>query len=406
MNDIVKISLRWVMIGFVLGLNVSCVEEFNFENESFDYVLVIDATLTNELKRQTIYINRAHQFDQDKPNKVTGATVMVTAGNMQLEFIEETPGTYVSANVFVAQPNVDYVLSVTTKNGNRYRSTTAQLTTPTQIDNVYAVRETNDDGVDGVSIYVDSYDPTNTSQYYRYDFEETFKVVAPLWKTQDAYVVSDQYPECIVALRPRSRDKITCYRSEASNNINVTTTVALNEDRVERYLVNFLSNQNYKISHRYSILARQYVITEQSYTYWNTLRNFIDKNSLFSEIQAGYVPGNIASESNPSEKVVGFFEVVSMASRRIYFNYTDFYQGEPLPPYAVPCTERAPDLFDISHNYMCGPLIDAIQLNGLVYLKDNEGEFPRGGPYIMVPRECGDCTALGETEPPEFWKEQ
>ena len=392
------------LLGFIIVVS-ACVEEINFENEAFDYVLIIDATLTNEVKHHHIYINRAHRFEEEGPNKVTGATVQVLTGSATYTFEEEASGVYTSVEAFSAQSNVDYELRVTTKNGRVYASTKTQLTTNTQIDDLYAVRETNDDGVNGISIYVDSYDPSNTSKFYRYEFEETFRVVAPDWRNQDAYIVSDVYPECVVALEPRSEDKITCYRTDPSNSLNLTSTKSLTEDRVSKHLVRFLSSDSYQISHRYSIEATQYVQTESAYNYFEVLNEFNEEGSVFSQIQAGYIGGNISSETNPSEKIVGFFEVSAVSKKRIFFNYTDFYQGEPLPPYAVPCERAAPDLFGIPHSYECGPIMNIIKNNAMVYLKDNKGEFPIGGPYIMVPRACGDCTAIGETIIPDFWTE-
>ena len=395
-------SVHYYVIMLLAPLFLGCSEEFNFENETFDFILVIDATLTDEMKIQTIYINRVHRFEEDGPNKVTGATVLVTAGDKVYEFKEEIPGTYNATERFAAQPDIAYTLSVTTKNGNQYSSTPVTRTAQTTMDALYAKRETNDDGIDGISINVDSFDPSNSSQYYRFEFEETFKIVAPLWRDQDAYIILAE--ECLVGLRPRSRDKITCYRSEESNFVNVATTIALNEDRLEGELVRFLSNQDYRISHRYSILVRQFVISERSYVYWDSLGDLIDKESLFSQTQAGFVAGNIKSTSNAAERVVGFFDVSTVTSKRIYFNYTDFYPNEPLPPYATPCTPDSPAQFDAGG---CGPLIPQLLNNSSVYLEDNidGGGFFNPGPFIMVPRACGDCTALGQTEPPEFWKE-
>ena len=391
-----------VLSGLLLA---SCVEEFNFENETFEYLLVVDATLTDEVKHHEIYINRAHKFEAQEPNKVTGATVKIIGNHTTYLFEEKVPGTYVSLDSFSAQPNIAYHLEITTKNGTNYASGANQLTTKTTIDNLYALREANDNGNDGVVLYVDSFDPSNTSKYYRYEFDETFKVIAPRWVDEDAYIVSDNYPDCIVALEPRSEDVKVCYRTETSPVINITNTLAFTEDRVQKHPVNFLTNQDYKISHRYSILVRQYVITEQAYAFWNTMNSFVEERSLFSQVQGGFVSGNITSVSNPDEKVIGFFEVSATSSKRLFFNYTDFYAGEPLPPFKIQCTESAPDLFDISHNYKCGSIMAVIRNRSMVYLKDNTGEFPRGGPYVMIPTACGDCEALENTTPPDFWVE-
>jgi hypothetical protein len=51
------------------------------------------------------------------------------------------------------------------------------------------------------------------------------------------------------------------------------------------------------------------------------------------------------------------------------------------------------------------PLYDAIQGNLVKFLEENLNQGQLEGPFITVPRACGDCTALGTSEPPEFWEE-
>jgi len=49
------------------------------------------------------------------------------------------------------------------------------------------------------------------------------------------------------------------------------------------------------------------------------------------------------------------------------------------------------------------PLIDAIRSKLITYYGVNENPLPEEGPYFTTKRECGDCTALGTNEKPEFW---
>ncbi|MBL4664166.1 MAG: DUF4249 family protein, partial [Flavobacteriaceae bacterium] len=157
----------------------------------------------------------------------------------------------------------------------------------------------------------------------------------------------------------------------------------------------------YIITHRYSILVRQFVHSSEAYDYFDTLSGFSNEGSLFSQIQSGFVSGNIKAEGNNSEIVIGFFEVTSVDSKRIFFNYEEFYPDAPLPPYIVNCVRTAPSQFN-ELGPGCGPLISRIRANKIVYRKMNDGTV-EGDPYIMVPLECGHCTALGTPEVPEFW---
>jgi len=389
---------------------LSCVEELDLNTENFEDALVVNAVITNENRIQQIRLSRTYLFEEDGPVPETGASVVVMAGSNRFEFLEEEPGYYNSVSVFAAQPDVDYKLEVVTSNGRSYCSGLTQLTPETDIDRVYAVRETNDDGVNGMSIYVDTFDPSGKSKYYQYEYEETFRVEPPSFVPEDLVFDFpagglDPCPDCAVRFEMRSEDKRICYRTETSVNTNLTNTIGFVEDRVTRYLVRFVNSDDYRISHRYSILVRQLVLSEEVFSYLQALSSFSEEGSLFSQVQAGFVSGNITSESNTEEKVIGYFEVASVSTKRIFFNYEDFYPGEPLPPYINSCQPRAPQRCVIIgfNSYRCGGLINGIRANTIVYKGMNMGQLPLGGRYLMVDRECGDCTALGDPEPPEFW---
>lgn len=389
-----------------LLLFISCVEEIGFETESFESALVIEATITNEIKQQEVILSRTYLFEEGGPKPETNAEVRVFSENGEVLFQEIEDGKYVSENEFNAKNNSEYTLKIITSNGSIYSSDPVKLTQATQIDQLYAIREGDDLGNNRMAIYVDSYDATNNSKFYRYTYEESYKIIAPKWVPEDMIVIDPTWPECSVALVPKKTEKRVCYNIEKSNSIIQTNTSDLAEDRIHRFLVREISGDNYIISWRYSIIVTQYVQSQQSYTYYETLDSFTEDGSLFSQIQTGYFNGNIISDNNPEEKVLGFFDVSSVSSKRIFFNYEDFYLGEDRPNYARPCYEYAPVQNQGHPTDQCGSLINGIQYNQIVYFRPNPNptaEFD--GPFIMVPRACGDCTVLGKNIVPDFWEE-
>ena len=170
------------------------------------------------------------------------------------------------------------------------------------------------------------------------------------------------------------------------------------------------NRNNYIISHRYSILVKQYVQTSEAHQFYKSLKELSSSESLFSQTQPGFLVGNVFSESDSSEKVLGFFEVSSVSSKRVYFNYKDLFPGEILPPYYINCTYFfSPAL--ITRDMLTGiitesPLQDAIK-RGEQFLEENllDGELVIGAPYEMVLPPCGDCTVLGSNVVPDFWVE-
>lgn len=404
----------------------SCVEEIPLENESFESILVIEATITNEYKQQEILLSRSYMFDSI-PIKESNATVrVVDDATNTYTFTEAEPGVYKSQTAFAAQPNRNYSLSVVTSDGREYSSTNKLLTPSTSIDNLYVERDFNENGIEGVSVYVDSYDPTGNSKYYRHEYEETYKIIAPLYSPKELISNGVQFPilqdnipyfesleeiiDFLVELKFRDEQEQVCYKAIKSNIFILANTVDFSEDKLEKYRVRFLNRDSYTIMHRYSILVRQYVQSREAYTFYETLSSFSESENLFSENQTGFLEGNVFSVESNNENVFGFFEVASVDEKRIFFNYSDLFVNESQPDYYINCDEFfTPALIreDFAHNWIGSPLVDAINEGYQFYdenVDDNNSPFFHA-PFRLVLGPCGDCTFLGNNNIPDFWED-
>ncbi len=378
-----------------------CIESFDAEFVDFESAIVVEGTITNELKQQTVYVTRTFEFEAEGPTAESNADVKVVGGGAIYTFTETIPGTYRSSTSFAAQPGIDYQLLITTEDGRSYSSDEAMLTPITTLDEVRAERVTRDTGEDGIAILANSFDPSGNSVNYRYTYEETYRVIAPEWNGLDLIGDPDPDAGCNVLLVPKQNDERICYPTDLSNSIILTNTSNLGEDRVDDFMVRFINRNNYIISHRYSILVKQHVQSNTAFTFYETLSEFSGDESLFTETQPGFLEGNISSDQSAQEKVLGFFDVASVTEKRIFFNYSDFYPNEPLPPYVEPCVESAPVIAN-----MGGCVLRPIIENNLArFSGENPTPADMEGPFFIVPRVCGDCTVLGSTEIPNFWTE-
>ncbi len=384
----------------------NCTEPIDIDNQLvFEDAIVVEATISNEFKYHKIFLTRTFKFEDAGPNAETNATVqIVDSANNTYIFVEDEPGVYISSSKFKAVLNTDYQLFITTKDDKKYTTTNKQLTNITQIDNVYASREINSVGTQVMSVFVDSFDPSRNSNYYRYEYEETYQIIPPKWENKDFIVLTDSVGNILPlpGLVPRSNDEKVCYNTVFSNSIIQTSTTDLLEDKVLRFAVRNIPVDDAIISHRYSILVKQYVQSLEAFTYYNVLNQLSGSESLFSQIQPGFINSNIFSIENKNEKVLGFFEVTSVSEKRLFFNYDDFFPNEPLPPYFIDCLTFAPPLIEpgIPPTF---PLVDAIQDGAVVYFGVNENPSIMEGPFLVVKTPCGHCTALGSSAKPDFW---
>ncbi|UII79364.1 DUF4249 domain-containing protein [Flagellimonas sp. CMM7] len=388
-RNIVKLTAT----SFLMVSVCSCIEPFEAKFEDFESVLVVEATITDQLEQQRVFLTRTFEFDDDAPFPESNANVSVEGGGNVFVFQESVPGLYLSTQAFAAQPNINYQLRIETKNGSSYNSQQMTLTQATQIDDLRAERISNNLGEDGVTIVVDSFDSTGNSVNYLYQYEETYKIIAPDWAPLD-YVIRNQEGVDMLELIPRSLDERICYTTDVSNSIILANTTNLSEDRVSNYMVRFIGSSNYILSHRYSILVKQFVLSNAAYTFYERLNQFSENESLFSENQPGFLEGNILSEDT-REKVLGFFSVSSVSEKRIFFNYDDLFPDERLPEYVNPCRPVG----------VGTGLLEQVRAGVVKYFGTIVNNVTGEVETAVVPRVCGDCTVLGSSEIPEFWIE-
>ena len=393
------------MFAYVLLL-IGCVEPYEGEVADYEDVLVVNANLTNEVTRHEVRLTRSYRFEEDGPRAESNAQVQILGDDGSVYAFEEIePGRYLSRDLFAAQPNIEYSLSIELENGKSYASDAIQLPSATTIENLYAERTTNDDGEDGIGIFVDSFDPDAQSRYYHFEFEETYKIIAPFWSKYDAVVISEGEDTSSLGVILREREEQVCYGKDSAKEILTQSTLGRTQDRLTRFNVRFIKNDNYIITHRYSILVKQYVQNPEAFAYYETLKG-LSKSSenIFSEDQPGFLGGNIFATDGSGENVSGFFEVSTVDEKRIFFDYEDFYPGEEKPPYITACLFAAPTT---SGRLGERELFNAIYEDRLRFYDYNRNPTSAigTGPFIMVRPECGDCTVLGSNKVPDFWIE-
>lgn len=397
---VLKISYSWFTL--LLFVCMGCVEPYEGVVADYEDVLVVNANITNEEKIQEVNLTRSYRFEEDGPRAEERAIVKIRVDDGDAFLFEEVdPGIYRSTIPFAALPNTNYQLSITTEDDLSYVSEAIQLPATTTIGNLYAELTTNDDGVEGVGIFVDSFDPQANSKYYRFDYEETYKIIAPYWSPYDAVVASEGVTTIDLRVILREREEQVCYGTDSAKSIIIQNTLSSVEDRLNHFNVRFIEKENYILTHRYSILVKQYVQNPEAFAYYETLRGLTKSSeNIFSEDQPGFLDGNLYAVDGSGENVAGFFEVSSVDTKRIFFDYEDFFPGEDKPPYINSCYLATPTT---TGTLGTRALLNHIYDDDLRFYDYNRSGNAGEGPFYMVSPACGDCTVLGSNQVPEFW---
>lgn len=400
-----KTKILYTIFFAILCFQWSCTEPFEIESKGYENVLVVESTITDEMKSQTVKLSRTSTLDSAAVLTERGASVNVLGSNGEnFSFSQDdNTGNYISDREFSAQPMVSYTLEIKTQDGRSYTSAAVNLPPAVALGEVYTDRIVDpNQSKDGVQILVNTEDPTGNAKYFRYEYEETYKVVAPNPSPFTVEIVNYVANPLSydLELTPREPEEI-CYSTEISTGINQIATTDLNENKVFRFPVRYLSKDDARIQTRYSILVKQYVQSVEAYTFYKIIRELGSVGSLLSQGQPGYVTGNITSDSNADEKVLGFFEVSTMTSKRIYFNYEDV--GLQKPPYFIDC-----EILRLDYNM--NSAMDGINerralINYIKYFDYQVITGSSSGVYRIVQPECSVCTSISSNIRPDFWQD-
>ena len=379
-----------ILIAFVSG----CVKPIELdtivENET---TLVVDALLTNELKHHIVKLSKSIPLDSTKRVKETNAQIkIVDNNNVVYNFTESEDGIYLSNDLFKAEKGKKYTLEIVTSDGAIYTSNEEEIYGFNTIDQVDIKKENDKFEEEVLAIYVKS-DGTNNenAQYYRYRIEETYKVIAPDWRT--LMFDKTKLPEIVVV--PNTEFYRVCYGSSDTKEIVLKEATLLNEKSIEFSIYHF-KEDDFKIAHRYSGLIKQYVQSPEAHAYSTKILRNSTSQSVFTQSQPGALTGNISSD----KKVIGYFEVSSVSEKRIFFNHSDFFEySERDFIYPEVCTTPYYPALKVNNTY---PLREAIESGDWLYGKEDEIAF---GTYHIVKKECGDCTKQGSNIKPTFWIE-
>jgi hypothetical protein len=272
--------------------------------------LVVDGFIRNGQDSTIITLSRsANLGDPAGPQPELGAQVAI---------VGQTSGVYPLVNLgngqYAIYPlNLDitqqYQLKITATNGEQYASDFIPVRQSPPIDSLHW----QDDST-GVTIYVNTHDPQNNTRYYQWDFTQTWEHLAYYNSTIE--LLSDGS----WIARPPDQQIYQCWTTNNSTSILVASTAGLTQDLIYENPINFINSGSVELSYLYSILVRQYAITQQAYQYWQSLKQNTELTGSIFQPEPTSVTGNLHCLNNPNEPVFGYVSASSEASTRIFIS--------------------------------------------------------------------------------------
>jgi hypothetical protein len=384
-NIIILFCMSWIL--------PSCIEEYIPEieaGESSKYVVF--GELTTEYKDQIISVSLVSSIQDPKQIPLNDCRVSIVDDHGK--FVNGTEVEDGKYRVRIPQEFLTvgnaYRLEIETATGAQLVSEFEELLNCPDIDSVYFIREdkpTNDPEVfiEGIQFYLNLDDQGSGNAYYKFEVEET-------WEYHTAQPLEWYFDGTTLHhVIPRDWSHNVCWTTQMIKDIFILNTAELQSNAYKRFPLHFVDNTTPHLAHLYSILVKQYAISESEYVFWDQLRmNNLEQGGLY-DTQPSTVQSNLENKTNPDQPVLGYFKVSSVKTKRIFVS-------------------DVPDL-EIKYLPLCSPAILRYGLRDLmpdvwaigypVYVI-----IDRGGVFLITP-ECIFCElAGGTTTRPDFWPDE
>ena len=368
----------------------ACIEEYRPEIEYIEsnkYVVYGELTTEEENHIISVALASAIQEPQYIPLYDCNVRIVDMSGNTfggneigEGEYIIRIPPESLL-------PGMAYRLEINTPAGTNLVSEYEELLDSPVIDSVYYIREskpTNDPEffIEGIRFYLnlDARDVENV--FYKFDVIETFEY-------HSMFPLEFYYDGVMHEVVPPDYSHMVCWTTKQIKDIFILNTSELQENAYKQFSLHFVDNTSQRLEHGYSLLVKQYAISKDGYIFWDQLRkNNLERGGMY-ETQPLPAKGNLVNLTNPKQSVLGYFQVSSVKTKRIF-------------------VKDVPDL-DFQYYPECGiwELYQAMRFYDPkfypVYLATVDKKVREISPDCIF---CEKSVLGGTTTRPDFWPEQ
>jgi hypothetical protein len=378
-------TIHWLLLLLVLtgGCTQKFISPYHFPSVGY---LVVEGYINADTFPTNFILSRVTSLDSQYYVGEPGAVVNVESQNGAIFPIPDVGNGAYSGAPLPLDVNQQYRVRITTSDGQQFLSDFTPVNITPPIDSV-SWKTT----AAGVNIYVSTHDPLNKIQYYQWKYDET-------WEYNSAYESGYEYLGGMIVSRPPSDLIYTCWQTNSSTDIIIGNSAKLKSNIIYEEPVTSVpyANSN-KLTVEYSILVRQYALTEDWYNFNQKIQKNTENLGSIFDAQPSELVGNIHCLTNPSEPVVGFIGCTNETDARIFIDRGQLPGSQVIFTGYEDCTEDtiANTPVALSMAYGTGQLIPV----SLYYVGPSLAGIVGGPPF------CVDCRLNGGfTQKPAYWQ--
>jgi hypothetical protein len=375
--------------------------------------LVVEGTINSaNTSTDSTYIKLSRTINLSAAEKSikpeTRAVVSVEDGQGYTFALQELSGGRYVAGPLGLIDSKKYRLRVKTSDGKIYLSDLEPIIYTPPIDSVgYKIL---DNGIQyGLQIYANTHNPADNTRYYRWDFSEA-------WKFHAAYLSNFMLSGGKIVRRPEDKQAYYCYASAVSNYVTLASSAKLTKDVIYQAPITEIPATSEKISMRYSILLKQYGLTQDAFKFWELIKKNTEQIGSIFDAQPSQINGNIHCTTNAAEIVFGYVSITNIQTKRVYIdrlNLPPFFPAGIQANCAIDTALFVDLRFGLTAlNTVKQWIIDEqklVPVDSANFLLINDIDKTKPAKlypgYTGAPLGCVDCTVRGVLKKPSFWED-
>jgi hypothetical protein len=380
----IKRCLPYILFSFVLL--TACRQSYRPPeiDEPFGY-LVVDGFLNNSADTTFIRLSRTSKIQsgvRNREEKNAQMSVTDANGTILYAFSSIADGLYYVPGMSLNNGSTCR-LKINTANGNEYVSDEIQIKTTPPIDSI-SWEKTGD----GVKLYATTHDPNAATQYYRWDFTET-------WEYRSNFYSLLKYEDSTMLTRTFPAEQVyTCWQTRHSTELQLASSAKLSEDVIYKKQIQLIPDNSIELNIKYSILLRQYALTKEAFEYLQNLKKISEQMGSVFDAQPSELPSNIHCTNQPDALALGYITASTMETKRIFIDKVQVLPWQ----YNFPCYEYRNfplDKDSLEHFFGTGVFYTPIEERRIMGILIG---------YVGGVSDCVDCRLRGGvTEKPAFW---
>lgn len=297
----------------------SCVQEYwpdlNTNNEQ---LLIVDGKISNFPGPYIVKLSNSSSLNNlvEAPVKMANVSIIDLDGNQET-LTETSPGTYkTSPDGIQGIIGHSYQIKIDLNDGKHYESKFEELLPPVDVDSVYVeeklqIGQNNiEQDQEGLQFYINSKKARDAKTYLYWEIEETYEYHADyrIIFLYDGRKYEPTKDNPFGLAQTINNDTLFyCWRKQMLPELFSYSTEYLSTPIVSKLPLHFIPYTDDRLRFGYSILIKQYTISEDAYVFLDKLKQQNSNQDPLFSIQPFQVRGNVVNTENPSEPVLGYF---------------------------------------------------------------------------------------------------